>query len=290
MKNLYLPLLLILFLQTSCALGGVKIYSTQDAKYLSMSEFTSEASANNHYVLGEFHYNSAIHIAQAKIIEEIVKKLNKKNDFTVGWEFLNHQDRISVTQAISNFNNNTMNAKELMDSLFPKASDQTNNLKYLPLFETAKKFKGQFIALNATREVKRYITNGGLANLPEVHRVPDMQLGSANYYERFAKVMRDHVPASVLQNYYEAQCYTDSKMAYAYSKQANHTLRFTIVGSFHSDYSDGYSYELTRYTSSDVVNIKVVNNSELTQAQRDELIKIHPQYGSIADYIVFSDY
>lgn len=290
MKNLYLPLLLILFLQTSCALGGVQIYSTQDDNYLSMEEFSSRANANDHFVLGEFHYNASIHKAQAKVIEEIVKSLKKENDFTVGWEFLNHQDRIMVTQAISNYNNNTMTAKELMDNLFPKASDQTNNLKYMPLFETAKKFKGQFIALNATREVKRYITSGGLANLPEEHRVPNMQLGSANYYERFEKVMSDHVPASVLQNYYEAQCYTDSKMAYAYSKQAKHTLRFTIVGSFHSDYSDGYSYELTRYTNSDVVNIKVVNNSELTQAQRDELIKKHPQYGAIADYIIFSDY
>lgn len=290
MRNLYYPLFLILFLQTSCALGGVKIYSTEDAKYLSMTEFTKEASANDHYVLGEFHYNSAIHQAQAKLIEQIVTSLNKENDFTVGWEFLNHQDRISVNQSIANFYNNVMTPKELMENLFPKASDQTNNLKYMPLFETTKKLKGQFIALNASREVKRYITSGGLVNLPQEYQVPNMQLGSANYYERFEKVMRDHVPASVLQNYYEAQCYTDSKMAYAYSKQANHTLRFTIVGSFHSDYSDGYAYELSRYTNSDVVNIKVVNDNELTQEQRDELIQNHQQYGAIADYIVFSDY
>jgi uncharacterized iron-regulated protein len=290
MKNLIYPLILTTLLFSNLALASLKVYSTQDSSFISMDDFVSRANTNDHYVLGEFHYNSAIHQAQANVIAAIVTNLKQENNFTIGWEFLNYQERITVNQSIESFYNDNLTALELMSRLFPNASDQTNNLKYMPVFEVAKKYQGELIALNATRKVKRYITSGGLSNLPQEHRVPDMQLGSSNYFERFEKIMSDHVPADLLQNFYEAQCYTDSIMAYAYSKQASHQLRFTVVGSFHSDYGDGYSNELTRYTQSDVVNIKVVNAKELSQAQKDELIQTHPQYGAIADFIIFSNY
>jgi uncharacterized iron-regulated protein len=288
MKYTYYLLILIILLKTSFAFGKIKIYSTDDSSFISLTEFLAKTNQNDHYVLGEYHYNSAIHKAQAELIEKVVTHLNQKSHFTIGWEFLNYQDRQSVSQSLSKFYNSMISPQELMQILFPKSSDQTGNLKYMPIFNIAKKLNAEVIALNATRKVKRYITSGGLSNLPPEHQVPAMQLGSSHYFERFENVMRDHVPSSLLKNFYEAQCYTDSMMAYAYSLQARHQLRFTVVGSFHSDYGDGYSFELSRYTNSRIVNIKVVDESELSQTQREDLISVHPQYGAIADFIIFS--
>lgn len=275
-------LLAICIFSTLNAFGEIRIYSTGLQKYIGLEEFTQTVKKDAHYVLGEYHYNEVIQKTQAWLIEHIVTETSAQNDFTVGWEFLLYRDQKAITDLYNQYQAKNITGAELMKRL-------GHGETYLPILEVSAKFGGEFLALNEAREIKRYISKGGLVSLPSEYQVPMMELGSQNYLKRFMAAMGGHGASQTLMNYYEAQCFTDSVMAYRYSLGSNHDLRFTIVGSFHSDFFDGYVAQLPRYINQEVVAIKIVNANEVSADDELALTSNDPEYGAIADYVIFAD-
>lgn len=88
-----------------------------------------------------------------------------------------------------------------------------------------------------------------------------------------------------LNRYYEAQYFTDCVLGKVINTASKEEQKFLIVGSFHSDYNDGVVPLIKMYGEEKVVSIKLIDASNLSNAQIDSLLKPHPKYGRIADII-----
>ena len=88
---------------------------------------------------------------------------------------------------------------------------------YRPLLERARRDGSPIVALNATSELVRTISTGGLASLPDGQRaaLPALDLGVASHRARFDAAMGDHpdLPPDRVARFYEAQVVWDETMA-----------------------------------------------------------------------------
>lgn len=263
------------------------LYKLEDSSFskISFEQLAEDLSPNPHIILGEYHYDGDIQVAQAHIISELSKSFPMEKVF-IGWEFLLSQNQSSIETIVNRYHSRNINSEELFKELFPSQDDQTENLKYLPLFDVSRKLGAKVLGLNAARSVKKYITDGGLASLPSEFAIPQMQMGSNTYYDRFEVAMGGHVPSEKLWNYFEAQCYTDSKMAYVFNQFAGTSgLRFTVVGAFHSDFNEGYVSQLHFYENYRPYTIKIVNGQKTTPEEIAKLLEKDEKYGLIADFL-----
>lgn len=265
------------------------IYSTQESRFISETEFLNLSRPNAHYILGEYHYDGLIQKGHSKIIDMLASHHNMQNNITVAWEFLLYKNVNANQASFENYKKNLISEKTLFEELFPKTTNQENNLKYAPVFQVAKKYNGEIISLNATRELKSHIITSGIENLDPTHLPPSFELGGMDYYTRFRQAMGNHVPPSKIKNYFAAQCYTDSMMAYQFSKLAQNDMRFTMVGAFHTDYNDGYVEEIRKYANSWIYTIKVINGLDTTAEELAKILKGSDIYGDYADYIYIAE-
>lgn len=280
-------LLALTFIFSSCAFGSPKLVEVQNEIELSVEQLAKTITSNQtHFILGEYHYNEQIQKAQGEFIEAMTRNLHMEGQASTGWEFLNYKDQDKLELLFDKYTNDQLSIDELLIQMMGE-KNITENLKYAPIFKATKNINGQFIALNETREVKRYITAGGINNLPSEYLPPNYMKGSEQYLARFKEVMGSHTDAESLKKYFDAQAFTDSVMAYQFEQQAINPLRYTIVGSFHSDYFDGLVREQIR-TSADhkIISIKVVDKNSMTKKEWSELFD-STKYGKIADYILY---
>jgi uncharacterized iron-regulated protein len=237
-------------------------------------------------ILGEEHYNPLVHEAQGLIVEGVVKSKNASEAFTGAWEFLDYPDQTHITEAFKKWKGESINDRQFLAEIFGSVQRGDNHHVYLPFLRAIKNLGGQLLATNAPRKWKKIITDSGLLSLDPKLVPPNMKLGSSHYFDRFKEVMQDHVPPEKLQNYFEAQSYTDSVMGHKLMTESSFDLKFMVVGSFHSDYSDGLVENYKMLSSSQVIVFKLVDASKLSADELDALFKDHPQYGPVADYIV----
>lgn len=284
MKNFILVSMLV-FSQNGFCLN-LEFFNTKLQKIDQLDEVVKNISDESTIIMGEEHYNPLVQETEGFIVESVVKSKNAIGAFTGAWEFLDYPDQAKITEAFQNWKTDALDDQQFLTELFGTAQRGQSHEVYLPFLKSIKNLGGELLATNAPRDWKRVITSTGLSTLDPKLVPPNMELGSANYYDRFKLVMQDHVPASKLQNYYEAQCYTDSVMSYQIMSQSKFSLRFMVVGSFHSDYFDGLVESYKKIVSLPVVLFKLVDVSKMTVTEIDELLKEDPQYGPLADYIV----
>ena len=148
------------------------------------------------------------------------------------------------------------------------------------------KLGGKLVATNATRETKKILMEQGIDALSNADRPTFDFLGSKEYFKRFKAVMGNHVPANLLKKYFSAQVYTDNIIGSYLEKNQVGQTSFLIIGSFHSDYNDGVVKYLKRYSSNEVITLKIVNKNELTTDQLNTFKSKHPEFGYVADYLV----
>lgn len=271
-------------------LMAASIYNTKTGSYVSEAEFLNQLPLKGHIVLGEYHYRPLIQKAQGEIIQKYTQAHSQDNNLTVAWEFLEYPNQDDIEVTFDKYKTRRLNDDELLKELFPNSTNPEQNVAYLPIFQAAKNKNAQLIGTNAPRSWKSVITKGGLSSLDPQYLPPNMQLGSKNYKARFKEAMGGHVPEDLVQNYFEAQCYTDSVMAWAINEYSQFDLRFLVVGSFHSDYNDGVVAELKRYSSLPTVSVKILERDGMTSTQiKQELETPHPIYGFLADYIYIVD-
>ena len=253
-----MKLISILFLLVFSFCSTAMIFDTNTQSEISFEELELRIPNTAHIVMGEFHDDLIIQIGQKDIIENILSIRNI--EFSLSWEFLDYPEQSMIEQNVMSFKNKSVSDIDFMKVFYPNGQ-YTN---YLAPISTITRFEGSLIGINAPRVWKRMITKDGLENLDPKYLPPNMELGTANYEERFYAALggSGHSPSSALVRYYEAQCYTDSVMAYQ-TEMNSKDLNFIMVGSFHSDYGDGMVEQLKKITNREVINIKVVNKNNL---------------------------
>ena len=123
----------------------------------------------------------------------------------------------------------------------------------------------------------------GLDSLSEEERrllPPLYDRGSDEYFERFKKIMENHVPEHMLENYFLAQSLWDDTMAWSSARHlANHPedLLVILVGDFHANYGHGLVERLYANGVKDVLVISQVLEKKQTEP--------HPIYGPRADFV-----
>lgn len=287
MKKIILASLLSL-LPTLCF--ALSIYETATGNFLTEEEFYQKLPEQGQIVLGEYHYQPAIQSAQGEIISKFVTEKNLAGQFSVAWEFLNYPDQQNISESFASFVKEDIDGTELINKLFSDSRNPRQNDPYLAFFNATKNGNGELLGSNAPRSWKSVITKDGLSALDPKYIPPMMELGSSNYEARFAEAMGGHVSKEQLQKYYEAQCYTDSVMAWSVMDQGLYDLKFLIVGSFHSDYNDGVVAQFKRYSKLPTVSVKIVETKDMSQSEVKELLlTAHPQYGHLADFLYLID-
>ena len=263
----------------------VQIYNSKLAQFEQWDQVLNAVPEEATIVMGEEHYNELVQMAEGLVVSNIVEAKNAKGAFTAAWEFLDYPVQAEIATAMQNWKASNDDEAFLME-VFKNQNRAQSHQVYLPFLKTVKDLGGELLATNAPRDWKSIITATGLSSLDPSLVPPNMELGSDGYFERFKLVMQDHVPADKLQNYFEAQCYTDSVMSYQIMSQSSFSLRFMVVGSFHSDYFDGLVENYKKQTNLPVMTFKLVDASELSAQEIAELIKPDAQYGALADYIL----
>ncbi len=280
-------LLILSFLLTFSALGDNLLFNTKTKEFSDYTSALSQLPSQMHLVLGEYHYSETIQKAQSEMIKNVVSINDKAGKFTVGWEFLDYTNQEKIKNAFLEYKNDELSDDNFLRALFGENSNPADNATYLHIMKETKNLNGDFIGLNLPRSLKKLITTNGLEALDPQYVPANFELGGANYYERFAETMGGHVTEAQMKNYYAAQCITDSVMAEQLQKESLYDLTFTIVGSFHTDYNDGYVAQLKRTADLPIVTVKFIDTTELTQEEIDSFKIDDPLYGPIADFIFF---
>ena len=285
--------LVVLLIFLVSAHSYARVFTLLDLKNESVTNTKEIASLLNDdsiILLGEYHYQKAIIAGQAYLIEELSSERNAKGNIALAWEFFNYPEQADISRTFSLFSQNQITFSEFLEPFFPTTAGKENqSYFYRPLFESAKKFEGVFIATNAPRAWKRIVVSSGVEAL-EAEKIPAyMRRGSAEYYDRFLEAMGGHGDPEVIEGYFMAQSYTDAVMADSLIRESAGLLTFMTVGSFHSDYGHGLGSYLNDSSSRQMINIKIISSSMTTADELSELKSEDSRYGYVADYLLIVD-
>ncbi|MCO4793240.1 MAG: ChaN family lipoprotein [Bacteriovoracaceae bacterium] len=279
MKTLITAICLILL--PLIAEATYEVYDFKTQRYLTPTEFALQSEPQAFYILGEYHYNEPIQKAQASVMELLVNTHEAKAKFDLAWEFMNFNDHASIQTKWNAVQTRNLDIKTFLSDFGQSKADS-----YLPIFNAAINLKGNYYGVNAPRNIKKQIMDGGLSSVDPMWIPPRVEVGGDNYLERFREAMGGHVGDDVLKSYFLAQCYTDSVMAHYLNEFSKNDLTFLVVGAFHNDYRDGTVVRLEGLVNRDVISLKFVDGNLLSEDELTELLTPHSVYGSIADYLV----
>lgn len=232
-------------------------------------------------VLGEKHYTVAVQNAEAGWIHDVVVQRGAEGNFTFGWEFLSHTEQAKIDDLWSQVMQGAISSEEFLAKTQGKSGSP-----YVPVIDKVQQLIGHVIGLNLTRAEKTPVTKGGLPGLDPKLLPPNYSRGGSAYQERFLSVMKDHVPADKLDNYYEAQCLTDDVMAYQYLQKKKGSLGIIIAGAFHTDYFDGTVARLVARGDRNIGLVRIVDAADFAESELLSQLS-DPQYGVVADYVMF---
>lgn len=232
-------------------------------------------------VLGEKHYTPAVQDAEAGWIHDVVVQRGAEGHFTFGWEFLSHSEQAKIDLLWDQVMQGVISSEEFLAKTQGKSGSP-----YISVIDKVQQLIGHVIGLNLTRAEKTPVTKNGLSGLDPKLLPPDYSRGSLGYHERFLNVMKDHVPADKLDNYYEAQCLTDDVMAYQYLQKKKGALGIVIAGAFHTDYFDGTVARLIARGDRNIGLVKIVDATDFTESELSSELS-DPKYGPTADFVMF---
>ena len=284
MKIIQSFVVLSFLLAAPASFALIKAYDFQSRGFVSLELLAKKLSPQGQYVLGEFHYDEKIQLAQSQFIKAVVTEHQQESHFTVSWEFLNYTDHDKIQTLFNNYKLDNISGLD-----FLKSVNQENGASYLPIIKMTKDLNGFFNGVNAPREIKREIRINGIGSVDPQYIPPNMTMGSDKYFKRFKKAMGGHVDEDELMGYFTAQCYTDSVMAYYLNQFSTSPLKFLVVGSFHSDFKLGTVASLNRLSSMPVISLKFVNKKKLTDDEWNQLLLPSSEFGKIADYLIITE-
>ena len=272
---------------TSCAAASYSVYRTSDDTYMTVEQGLDELALKDVVVLGETHYEEKVQEAEAMVLEGLSMREPK---FQLAWEFLNTKDQMVIDEQTLKFTNDAISGPELMTALF--GNNGSNHEVYLPLFEVAKKQGLRVLGTNADRALKQRLMAAGRDILTTDSEVWPFSTTIASapqaYFERFEEVMGGHADTQTLEKYYLAQYYTDAYMANSINEAMNGPVMM-VVGHFHSDYNHGLPFYMNKLGMGEVVSMRLLDTSSLSEDEIKEELKDHAQYGALGEYVLLID-
>lgn len=271
-------LLLSVLTQSSFA---TVIYDLESKMSISYQTLIQQIAPAGNILLGEYHNRQNIQNFQAKFIKDHATYHNMEGAVTLAWEFLEYTDAEKISALYDKLQKGEIDSTSMITALFPKG-----NSEYAVTFDAIASVSGDLIGVNAPRSYKTELRTKGLGGVDPSILPPNMRLGTELYLQRFREAMGGHTPEEKILSYFLAQSYTDCVMAHQLMIQSKTLLNYFIMGSFHSDYFDGTTLELTRLTSEPVVTLKILERADAPDEILNDLINGDPAYGQIANYLV----
>lgn len=261
-----------------------KIVNVKTNQVLSREDFVKDVAISNVIVMGEKHYTEEVQKEEGQIISDIVHYAKKENNFSTSWEFLNASSQNETSSLFDQ-----VVAHEISSSQFLLKTQGTPKATvYSPLIDVTAKLGGELFGVNLSRDEKAPVVEKGLGALDPKLLPPDFQLGGKNYSERFTEVMKDHATPEQISNYFAAQSLVDDVSAYHLLEDSDFTLKFLVIGAFHSMYNDGVVSRIKSRSGDNIIvtNIEVIDSSDYDKNEIGQILK-DPKYGNRSDYLVF---
>lgn len=245
----------------------------------------SQVSPGSVVVLGEQHGTLEQAQQQVHILEML-----RKNGFlvSVGMEFFKalHQNKVDAWRAGALSESDFL--QQISWGSFPFASYREQAL--FPQIQKG----ATTLALNAPGWLTGKIAKQGLNALTAEERSflpPQFTLGNRGYFERFKRIMGDHLPTpQALDNYFAAQSTWDDTMAFhatEYMKAHCNQVLVIVVGDFHVQYGGGLPDRLTA-RGARVITFSLVNLQGLTDLEQKQAIEPSELDGIRADFVLTS--
>lgn len=254
------------------------VYDTKLRRNITPAELVQRLSQYQMVFVGEQHDHDFGHKAELVLLE-LFHKINESSPFALSLEMFERDVQNIVNLYVEN---------HLEESHFLKLSRPWPNYikDYKPLVEYTKKNKKTVIASNVPRRYASFVAQKKetvLFNMPAVelsYMAKQIMSPRDRYWVLFEAIMRGHVPADKIWDYYRSQCLKDDTMAMSIdefmSKGPNHRM-ISFHGSFHSDEYLGIYYKVL--TNVRKLLIKVLPLVEMRNT---------PRYLNVSDLLVFA--
>lgn len=215
--------------------GEYRVYTTA-GQPVAATAWSQALQPYRAIIFGEYHDNAVLHQAEAELLESVFTTSPK---LAVSLEMFERDVQPAVEQYL---------AGTIDEAAFLSQSRPWSNYQeaYRPLVEFAKQHALPVLAANIPRTVaSQYAKQATLASvdsrlqqyLPQRHSAPD-----GVYRQKFMQYMEQQkegmaIPASKLQDYYQAQCLKDDTMAESLGRFLMSHPDWRIIhyqGDFHS--------------------------------------------------------
>lgn len=252
---------------------------------VSVEGLVSEIPTGSTLFLGELHGFEAVASGQTQVLEELRRQGHHLN---VALEFFTYTKQSVVDQFVQGL----INEDTFLEQLGWAKSMNFGFYRRQALFP--KRDQGEFTwAINAPQNVTRSVAKRGLENLTEEEKQllpPNLEMGRADYYERFRETMGGHVDEKDLLRYFQAQSVWDETMAWQLTFHESSNTKVVVVGEFHVQYGGGLPHRLSvRDPKMNIVTLGFMDIHGLTAAEVEEAIKPHAKWGVRENFICLVD-
>jgi len=257
----------------------------ESGEIVSIEGLVSEISPGSTLFLGELHGFEVVASGQMQVLEELRRQGHKVD---VGLEFFTYTKQSVVDQ----FVHGMINEGTFLDQVGWAKSMDFGFYRKQALFP--RHDQGEFTwAINAPQNVTRSVAKRGLENLTEEEKQllpPNLELGRADYLDRFRESMGGHVEEKDLLRYFQAQSVWDETMAWQLTNHQTGNTKVVVVGEFHVQYGGGLPNRLSvRDPKMNIITLGFMNIHNLSASEIDESIKPHEKWGIRENFICLVD-
>jgi uncharacterized iron-regulated protein len=260
---------------------AMECVSGHSRKPVSLENLVKEIPKGSTLILGELHGVAEISVAQV----DVLKQLRKRGHLVdVGLEFFSYAHQQEVDQYVRG---KISEAEFLSKIEWPKSMDFSHyrGQALFPSFDLGE----TTMAINAPRSLTGAIAKRGLSGLSQAEQSllpPGLELGRADYFERFRDLMGGHVGEADLQRYFEAQSVWDDTMAWQLARNETHNTKVVVVGEFHVQFGGGLPNRLDRrIPGANIKTLGFVNIAGLSPEEVQAIPLPHPKWGQRENYI-----
>lgn len=280
----------MIFLLSNVSLGSVALSQWDcremgTAKPISVVNLVSGVEPGSTLFLGEAHYRPEVAQAQTQILQELRRQ---GHSLDVALEFFSYPQQ----GLVDTFLKGEISEPEFLEGMNwknPESFEFYRTQALFPMWDRGERT----LAINAPAALTKSIAKLGLEGLTEIEKAllpPQLELGRADYYERFQEPMKDHIKQEDLRRYFEAQSVWDDTMAWRLAQRDSPNTQVVIVGEFHVAFGGGLPHRLSvRKPGLKSKTVSFLNHHGMSEAEVAELLQPHQRWGQRADILCLLD-
>ncbi len=252
---------------------------------ISMDSIISAVKPGGTLFLGELHGFKDVADGQVQILEAL---RNRGHKVDVAFEFFPYTKQTEVDQFVQGL----IPEVDFLASIGWGKGLDFGFYRAQALF--SRHLAGErTLAINAPRSLTGAVAKRGLVGLTDEEKSllpPDLELGRAEYFDRFRELMGGHADEKTLVRYFEAQSVWDDTMAWQLTGHRSGNTKVVVVGEFHVQYGGGLPHRLSvRNPQAEIVTIGFLNIHDLTAEELRSQLRPHQNWGSRENFICLVD-